>query len=67
MAEDKKSAQYELRVEGTTTSGKKINVEANYCISEVFDDKGYFHIRKANDFITEDIVQKLEAELAKSA
>lgn len=61
------SASYDLEVVATNSAGKKATAKGSYCISKVFDNKGYFHIRKANDFITEDIVEKLAGEIKKSA
>ena len=67
MADDQMSAHYELKVEASNKAGKKVSVTGEYPISKVFDNKGYFHIRKANDYITEDIVEKLANEIKKSA
>jgi len=67
IAKDNLSADYVLTVEAENDEGKKVSVTGKYCVTKVFDNMGYFHIRKANDFIIDDVLDKLSNEIKKSA
>ena len=70
VAEDFKSADYEIKIEATGTDGKVKDAKAvatcKYPVSKVFDDKGYFHIRRGHDMIIDDIFDKLHKETNKA-
>ena len=61
---------YVLKVEATGTDkkveGQKVSVEESYPVTKLFDDKGYFHIRRASDLVIDDILQRLTKAINKS-
>ncbi len=71
ISEDKKQADYKLSVEATCTEGKrsgeKVEVTHTYPVNNYFDEKGYFHIRKANDELIEDFMERVQKSMQKSA
>lgn len=67
IGEDKKSATYELKVEAWSSSQNcHVSVSAKHPVNEFFDNKGYFHIRRAHDEIIDDIFDKLRKAINKS-
>ena len=70
IAEDNLSADYEIQIEVTGTEGKakgkSVCVKHKCPVTKVFDNKGYFHIRKASDLIIDEIFDKLQKEINKS-
>ena len=71
ISDDKKKADYKLSVEAACTEGKrqgdKIECAHPYPVNDYFDEKGYFHIRKANDELIEDFIERLLKAMQKSA
>ena len=43
-----------------------MSVKQKYPVQNFFDNKGYFHIRKAHDLIIDDIFDKLQKGINKS-
>ena len=70
ISDDLKNAEYELKVEAICTEGKmkgqQVEVTQKYPVEQVFDNKGYFHIRKASDQIIDDMVERLNKAVNKS-
>ena len=67
VSKDNLSADYVLSVEAYNADSRKVSVKGKYCVTKVFDNKGYFHIRKANDYIIDDILNKLYNEIRNKA
>ena len=66
ITEDNKAADYELKVEAWNANGSKVEVTHKYPVQKFFDDKGYFHIRRAHDYLIDDILDKLQKGINKS-
>ena len=64
IGEDNKSANYELKVQAESKEkGASVEVSHQYPVNKFFDQKGYFHIRKAHDQIIDDILDRLQKEI----
>ena len=71
ISDDNLSADYEIQIDATGTGdkvkNKAVSVKYRYPVTKVFDNKGYFHIRKASDLIIDDIFDRLLKEINKTA
>ena len=69
IAPNNKSAVYELRIEAlhNDNKSKKVEFKSEVAVNEVFDSKGYFHIRKAHDLIIDPAFNELHKLTQKAA
>ena len=70
ISDDKMKADYKLRVEAFCTEGKqkgeKVDLTHSYAVNGFFDTKGYYHVRKGNDDLIEDFLDRLQKAIQKS-